>query len=284
MLRMTNLPYMPLNVNDFLADTQELSNEETGAYIRLHCALWRSNGYLPAEQLGRFARAGKRWGVIAPAILTKLTIFGGLASCGKLLGLLLRTKERHARAVDKGRKGGILSGKIRQIRASAVAFAPTQIRPLNGDKPLESLNRSEPGLRPSLKLEASNQKREERKKESSDEGLEALVMRSMAPIETAIVLPEAVTNADGWLYREGVAMLMERAGLRRGPATAQISRWRSALRDPEEVATILAAAEYENLRGPPFVAVIDQKVKTLRSEKERGLPLPFGFQPNVVRR
>ena len=62
---MTSAPFMQLYVGDYLADTQELSTEQHGAYLLLLFNLWRHNARLPNDpaKLARIARVTpKRWG------------------------------------------------------------------------------------------------------------------------------------------------------------------------------------------------------------------------------
>jgi uncharacterized protein YdaU (DUF1376 family) len=59
---MTKLPYMPIHVLPFLADTQRLSNEELGAYTRLLLQGWLEGGTLADEDLRVLACAPvERW-------------------------------------------------------------------------------------------------------------------------------------------------------------------------------------------------------------------------------
>jgi hypothetical protein len=74
---------------------------------------------------------------------------------------------------------------------------------------------------------------------------------------------------------------MERVGLRQLAARSQIAKWHAALGDDAELTGVLLAAENENLRGPSFVAIIDQRIRTLQRTKERGLALPFA--PNLIK-
>ena len=86
------------------------------------------------------------------------------------------------------------------------------------------------------------------------------------------------------LYGEGIELLIQRVGLRDLAARSQIAKWLMAIDDGEELAEILAAARKENLQGHQFIAVVDQRVTAKKRERERGAPLPFGFQPNVIGR
>lgn len=61
---MSETPYMPLFVGDFLAKTEDLNDAETGAYMRLIMAQWTRKGRsLPDEQakLQRIAHSGRNW-------------------------------------------------------------------------------------------------------------------------------------------------------------------------------------------------------------------------------
>ena len=62
---MTSAPFMQFYVGDYLADTQDLTTEQHGAYLLLLFNLWRHNARLPNDpaQLARIARVTpKRWG------------------------------------------------------------------------------------------------------------------------------------------------------------------------------------------------------------------------------
>lgn len=98
---MTELPYRPEHVNDAIAASDDLTNEELGAYIRLQRALWRAGGLLPENDLQRISRAGKRWNAIAPAIMRRLKIASGMASCPDIMAMLVVTRERRAKAVER---------------------------------------------------------------------------------------------------------------------------------------------------------------------------------------
>lgn len=73
----TDLPYFPLYVKDFAADSkvEAMSTEEVGAYILLLCKAWheRPPGSLPADDavLARWARlTPQRWSECKPRVLS----------------------------------------------------------------------------------------------------------------------------------------------------------------------------------------------------------------------
>lgn len=66
------VPYMPLYVSDYLADTAHLSTEEHGAYLLLIMTYWQRGGALPNDprKLSRIAGVSlKKWNAMSGAIL-----------------------------------------------------------------------------------------------------------------------------------------------------------------------------------------------------------------------
>ena len=66
------LPYMPLYVADYLGDTQHLTCEQHGAYLKLLMCLWRAEGELPNDRLKIARMVGltpARWDKIAPEVM-----------------------------------------------------------------------------------------------------------------------------------------------------------------------------------------------------------------------
>lgn len=251
---MTELPYRSEHVNDSIADTDELTNEELGAYVRLQRAFWRAGGYLPASDLARFARAGRRWAMIAPRLLRKLTIVDGTASCSQILELLLRTRERRARAVERATKGGYAAAAKRSVAQKAT----TSVVSLNGANPLKT---NEPIL-----LEAAVKQSYKRANQNLNSESKSLS------------LSVAATGGRD-IYAIGIKLLVDRVGIRSLAARSQIARWIGATSE-NEVDEMLSAATHENLRGSHFVSVIDQRIRSVQIAKERGLSLPFG--PQIV--
>jgi uncharacterized protein YdaU (DUF1376 family) len=80
----TELPYMPLWVNDYLGKTGTLTMEQSGAYLHLLMVMWNNGGSLPADhrKLAWLCRMSPvRWKrVIWPALnpfFTKVDLDGG---------------------------------------------------------------------------------------------------------------------------------------------------------------------------------------------------------------
>jgi len=250
---MSELPYMSEHVADVMADSDELTNEELGAYVRLRRAMWRAGGYLPAKELRRFARAGKRWGIIAPMILSKLTIAEGKASCAQLLELLLRTRERRQKAAARGQKGAA----ARWSNGSAALQSSASVVPL---KPAKSLISPELAVLEAMRGSSLS---------DGNQNQKSIESKSLPRTESSI-------------FAMGERMIVERVGIRALAARSQVAKWLSAVGDENDLASILASAADENLRGARFVAVVDQRVRSAKECREKGMPLPFGFRPNVV--
>lgn len=70
---MADFPYLPIWVADFMSDTEHLDCIETGAYLLLLFAAWRSpECALPDDdrKLARLSRCSlKQWGRIKPAVM-----------------------------------------------------------------------------------------------------------------------------------------------------------------------------------------------------------------------
>jgi uncharacterized protein YdaU (DUF1376 family) len=254
---MTELPYRPEHVADAMADSDELTNEELGAYVRLQRAFWRAGGFLPAKDLSRFSRAGKRWGAIGPMILRKLTITEGKASCSAILDLLLRTRDRRAKAAERASMAATARwGSKDETRRGSVATLKTPKLLINHNVTmLEALVTQSFGH--------SNQNQNQN-----------LASKSLIKSDDATGGRE--------VYEVGVKLLTERVGVRMLAARSQIAKW-LVIASEDDLGDILQAASAENLRGSGLVSVVDQRVRAVKQVRERGEPLPFGFQPNIVR-
>jgi hypothetical protein len=85
-----------------------------------------------------------------------------------------------------------------------------------------------------------------------------------------------VRRAGEAYYEAGAKILSERTGMRNLAGRSQMARWLAAMDGDEgELNAIVGAASAENLRGPHFVAIIDQQIAARNREIKKGLPLPF---------
>jgi uncharacterized protein YdaU (DUF1376 family) len=93
---------MPLYVADYLADTAHLTGQESGAYLHLLMALWRSGGSLPdaPAKLARFCKLTPRqWASVEAAIRPFFVIADGRLSQARLTRELQKYElEVHSRA------------------------------------------------------------------------------------------------------------------------------------------------------------------------------------------
>lgn len=116
-----SLHTMPLNVGDFLRDTQELNDAEAGAYIFILIALWGSKeGRLPNNPvvLRRIARCGpKKWASTWPALVQYLVVSDEWISHKRVSAERQRVAEKVQKNRANGKKGG---------EANALNFHETQ--------------------------------------------------------------------------------------------------------------------------------------------------------------
>lgn len=137
-----SLHTMPLNVGDFLRDTQELNDAEGGAYIFILIALWGSKeGRLPNNQavLRRIARCGpKKWASTWPALTAYLEVSDDWITHKRVSSERQRVAEKVAKNRSNGKKGGEANALNYQdtdkANASANASAKTK-RTLKQSKP-----------------------------------------------------------------------------------------------------------------------------------------------------
>jgi uncharacterized protein YdaU (DUF1376 family) len=251
---------MPVIVNDEIAETSGLTNEELGALVRLKWAMWKSGGWLPddGKQLARVARAGSRWGKIAPAVLALFTIGGGKVSSPSLLNTLLITRERRAK----------------NVKAVRARWSKPEV-PLNASNPLIGHDSTPADVSVGHALRTSNQN--QNKKDPSfyvEDRAVAALGEAAGPPKKAGSTPGSNEALHETLYVHGCELLVSRVGVRLLQARAQISRWLVQV-SAEDLARVLADADVHNLQGASFVNVVDKRVAAIAAEKLFGGSLRF---------
>jgi uncharacterized protein YdaU (DUF1376 family) len=136
-----SLPWMPLYIPDYLADTAHLRADEHGAYLLLIMHYWM-NGGLPDDerQLARIVRMNAReWRRVRPVVAPFFYDGWRHARIEDELQRVRRTREARAAA---GRSGGLAAG--RRLRRARPETLPET--PVHQECPHESdnHNRSDP--------------------------------------------------------------------------------------------------------------------------------------------
>lgn len=256
---MTELPYMPCHVHDEIARTAHLTNEEMGAFRRLQLAMWRAGGHLKDDPklLARYARAGKRWGLVAPAIMDMLTVAGGKVSYQPLLELLDLTRNRRRQSVDAiNRRWAVQkSGRGGANRRFSGPQIGEQQRPLSAAKPLKTNEPGHTDVSVPYVRHPYNQNQNHLERDS---------IRSR----------DAAAEQD--LFEEALAVLVDRGGKTALQARPILHRWlNQAHADMHPVASAIARADEHGLRGKNFIEVIDQTMDAIEAERTKGPRLPF---------
>lgn len=263
---MTELPYIPINVNDAVADGADLTNEEFGALWRVRFALWRRGGLLPVDRIARFARAGKRWGAIGPTVLDRLLIEGGMVSCPWVSTILVLTRDRRAAKVTAGRASAA------KRRTEGTRFASSVGR-LSGHNLLKSHDVDADVLGPSLQQTGNNhnQNKGETPEKSTDQTAEA--------VEAALSgLPKGVTDRARHLalYRDATTVLMEVGRLTRAQSYKALTDWlKQCGGDADYVGALVARAEVEQFRARQFIMMVSQWSSQRETELTKGFSLPL---------
>jgi uncharacterized protein YdaU (DUF1376 family) len=134
-----SLPWMPLYIPDYLADTAHLCPQEHGAYLLLIMHYWM-NGGLPDDdrQLARIARmnAGE-WRRVRPVVAT---FFRDGWRHARIEDELRRVRLKSEARAAAGRAGGLATG--RRYRRAAPVSPPPAI-PRHQEDPDEGQGRSE---------------------------------------------------------------------------------------------------------------------------------------------
>ena len=105
---MSDTPFMPLWVADFVGDTLDLDAKEIGAYLLILMTMWGRDGYLPNDdkKLQRVARCGRDWPRVWAALAHYFTVEGDRITQGRLLQELQKVAAKRAVNAQHGARGG----------------------------------------------------------------------------------------------------------------------------------------------------------------------------------
>lgn len=123
---MASLPYMPLYVADYLADTTHLTVTEHGAYLLLIMSLWR-NETLPDDDkiLARHARCTSgQWARMRPVLIPFFEVADGVLWHGRVRHDLTATRVAVERQAQRSSNGGKATA-LKYKRSKPPAVAPT---------------------------------------------------------------------------------------------------------------------------------------------------------------
>jgi len=105
---MSDTPFMPLWVADFVGDTLDLDAKEVGAYMLILMTMWGRGGTLPndAKKLQRVARCGRDWAKVWAAIEHYFTVEGDTISQARLTRELQKVAAKREVNAQSGARGG----------------------------------------------------------------------------------------------------------------------------------------------------------------------------------
>lgn len=120
---MSNTPFMPLWVADFVGDTLDLDAKELGAYMLILMTMWGRDGYLPNDEkkLQRVARCGRDWPRVWASLSHYFTVDGERITQGRLLLELQKVAAKREVNAQHGALGGI--AKALKYKGRVVANA-----------------------------------------------------------------------------------------------------------------------------------------------------------------
>lgn len=225
---------MKLWISDFIGDTFDLDDAETGAYLLLIMALWQKGGSLPDDEkiLKRIARSGRRWSIVWAKIRPFFTIENGVLS-QKRVTLELHESDAKRRANSQsGERGG---------RAKALK-----------DKEARVANAMANAMANAIASHSHSQK-EERK--SSDTIVSATENRG----ET-----DGNSGSEQDIFRLGVDFLTLK-GSTETRARSLVARWRKATGSDDAVRALMAEAYRDDVGDP--VSWIEARAKAPSAPK-----------------
>jgi uncharacterized protein YdaU (DUF1376 family) len=136
---MSKLPFMPMFVGDYIADTPELSIEAHGAYCLILFYTWKGRKFLENDdkKMCRILRLGNhKWQKIKKEILPYFDLSDGTWFQQKLSEMLTETKQKSDKNKANGRLGGI--AKSLKNKETALANATKNPSILELESELES--------------------------------------------------------------------------------------------------------------------------------------------------
>lgn len=125
---MSNTPFMPLWVADFVGDTLDLDAKEIGAYMLILMTMWGRDGYLPSDEkkLQRVARCGRDWPRVWASLSHYFTVDGDRITQGRLLLELQKVAAKREVNAQHGARGGKAKALKSKGQALANATVPLQ--------------------------------------------------------------------------------------------------------------------------------------------------------------
>jgi uncharacterized protein YdaU (DUF1376 family) len=118
---MSNAPFMPLWVADFVGDTLDLGAKEIGAYMLILMTMWGRDGYLPndTKKLQRVARCGRDWPRVWSAIEHYFTVEGDQITQLRLL----KERKNVASKREVNAQSGALGGRAKSLKYKEATIA-----------------------------------------------------------------------------------------------------------------------------------------------------------------
>jgi uncharacterized protein YdaU (DUF1376 family) len=143
---MSETPFMPLWVSDFVGDTLDLDAKEIGAYMLILMTMWGRDGYLPNDEkkLQRVARCGRDWPRVWASIRHYFREDGDRITQGRLLLELQKVAAKRIVNAQHGARGGrakALKSKDQDLANATVSLQqpePEPYRKKDRGKPLSS--------------------------------------------------------------------------------------------------------------------------------------------------
>lgn len=144
---MSEAPFMPLWVGDFLSKTSDLDARETGAYLLILMAMWTRGGRLPDDQkkLQRVARVGRDWPQVWGAICHYFTTENGFIHNSRVTEELAKVRAKSEVRSNAGARGGRAKALKEKERGLANAtILPQQSYSYSESEKKEYINGSAP--------------------------------------------------------------------------------------------------------------------------------------------